>query len=142
MHDSLIAAYRGTSYRVARADGEIAAEARIGLTSAAIDAVLSEHGAGGGVFITAWNPRSAAQPRAVNEAAQARLVQELTRRGAHFLAHVSVGADPAWTEQGAFVLDLEIADALALATAYGQNAVVAIASGEQARLHLTDLMND
>ncbi len=66
--------------------------------------------------------------------------QELTRRGARFLPHVGVGADPAWTEHGVFVLDLEIADALALAAAYGQNAVVAIARGEPARLLLTSLL--
>ena len=138
--DDLIAAYHGTSYRVINADGNTAAEARIGLPSKSIDTVLRAHVAASGVFITAWNPRSAPQPRPVNDAAHDRLVEELARRGARFLRHVGVGADPAWTEHGVFVLDLEFAEALALAAAYGQNAVVAIARGEPARLLPTSLL--
>ena len=138
--DDLIAAYHGTSYRVVHADGEIAAEVWVGLPSATIDAVLSAHSAGCGVFITAWNPRSVPQPRSVNDAAHNRLAQELKQRRARYLPHFGVGADPAWTEHGAFVLDIEIAEALALATAYEQNAIVAIAIGEPARLLLTDLV--
>ena len=54
--DDLIAAYRGTGYRVVNVDGGLAAEVRVGLPSTAVDAVLSAHGAGSGVFITAWKP--------------------------------------------------------------------------------------
>jgi Protein of unknown function (DUF3293) len=136
----LTVAYRGTSYRVLDGDGRLAAEAWVDRASPSIDALLVAQSAASGVFVTAWNPRSRVQPTAANRQAQERLLRDLDRRGARYLPHVGVGADPAWTEQGAFVLDLEIADAIALATAYGQNAVVAVAMGEPARLLLTGLM--
>ena len=138
---ALIAAYRGTSYRVLDDDGGLVAEVRVDRASQSIDALLAAHGATRGVFVTAWNPRSVPQPRPVNDAAHDRLKAELTRRGARFLLHVGIGADPAWSEHGVFVLDLEIADALALAAACGQNAVVAIAEGEPARLLLSSLLS-
>jgi hypothetical protein len=136
----LIAAYHATGYRVVDDAGVLLAESRIGQPSASVDRLLAAHGARSAVFITAWNPRSVARSARDNQAAHDRLVADLADRGARFLPHIGVGADPAWAEHGAFVLDFATADALALALAYEQNAIVVAARGEPARLVLTLLM--
>ncbi len=81
-----------------------------------------------------------AQSAAANGDAHQRLLRDLDRRGARHLPHVGEGADPTWTEQGAFVLDLGVEEALAVAKAYGQYAIVAIVLGAPAELIFTDLM--
>jgi hypothetical protein len=62
---------------------------------------------------------------------------ELDRRGVRYLPHAGVGADPSWAEDGVFVLDLATDQAVALASAYGQNAIVVVAVGEPAALIFT-----
>ena len=136
----LIAAYHGTSYQVLDRRGAILAAIRIGEFSREIDAVLTGHGAASGVFITGWNPRSAPTERGLNEAAHRRLANELRARGVLFLPHRGVGADPRWSEEGMFALDLAIAEALEPALAFGQYAIVAVHAGEPARLLLTSLL--
>lgn len=136
----LIAAYRGTSYQVLDCRGAVLGAARIGEPSPAIDAVLAGHGAASGVFITGWNPRSAPTERRRNEAAHQRLANELRARGLLFLPHRGVGADARWSEEGMFALDLAIAEALELALAFEQNAIVSVGAGEPARLLLTSLL--
>ena len=138
--DKLIAAYRATSYRIVDAAGAVLAEARVDQPSPTIDRLLTAHGADAGVFITAWNPRSIVQADYLNQAAHDRLVDALYERGVRFLQHVGVGADPAWSEHGAFVLDLASDEALAMALAYGQNAIVVVTAGQPAELLLTGLM--
>jgi pimeloyl-ACP methyl ester carboxylesterase len=138
--DELIAAYRATGYRVVDAAGAVLAEARIGHPSPTVDRLLATHGAGGGVFITAWNPRSIVQAEARNEAAHDRLLGHLRGHGRRFLPHVGVGADPAWSEHGVFVLDLATDEALAVAVAYGQNAIVIVQKGRPAELVTTELL--
>lgn len=138
--DELIAAYRATSYRIVDAAGAVLAEARIDQPSPTIDRLLAVHGAGAGVFITAWNPRSIVQAESLNQAAHDRLVDALIESGRRFLLHVGVGADPAWSEHGAFVLDLATDEALALALAYGQYAIVVVTACRAAELVPTELM--
>ncbi len=137
---ALIAAYVGTAYLILDRDGAGVAEARIGETSRDIDALLDSHGARSGVFVTGWNPRSEVADGAANDAAHAALQRTLAERGVRFLPHIGIGADPRWTERGLFALDLDPADALALATDFAQNAVVLVCAGEQARLLPTELM--
>jgi ribulose-5-phosphate 4-epimerase/fuculose-1-phosphate aldolase len=134
----LIAAYRTTSYRILAGDGSILAEARIDERSATVDSVLAANGAGSGVFITGWNPRSEPTDPAANAAAHDRLERGLRALGVRFLDHVGVGADPSWSEHGLFALDLDLQDALALADALEQHAVVLVRLGEPARLLFTD----
>ena len=136
----LIAAYHGTSYQVLDGYGDVLAAALIGEPSPAIDAVLAGQGAASGVFITGWNPRSAPIERHLNDAAHQELENELRARGVQFLPHRGVGADPGWSEGGVFALDLAIAEALELALAFQQNAIVAVRAGEPARLLLTSLL--
>jgi hypothetical protein len=137
----LLAAYRRTRYTVLASDGSIVAAARIGEASADVDAVLADHGATTGVFVTAWNPRSEPHDDTVNDAAQARLEAELSASGVMTLPHAGIGDDPAWApEQGVLALDLPEADAVRIATAYGQNAVVLVERGRPARLVTGPLM--
>ena len=58
-----------------------------------------------------------------------------------FLAHRGTGADPGWEpEQGLLALDLPLPQALALAVAFGQNAIVVVEHGQPAVLVVTPLM--
>lgn len=134
---TLLAAYRSTSYRVLDGAGRVLAEARVDRASPSVDALLAAHGAGSGVFLSAWNPGSVARPAAANREAHARLLGELDRRGVRYLPHAGVGDDPSWAEDGVFVLDLATDQAVALASAYGQNAIVVVAVGEPAALIFT-----
>jgi hypothetical protein len=136
---TLIEAYQGTVYQVRGPDNRVLAEARIGERSHATDALLNAHGTASGVFITAWNPSSVVVDRHDNEAAHDRLAQALAQRGVRFLPHTGIGADPSWTEHGLFALGLEVADALTLATAFQQNAIVLVRAGKPAELLLTEL---
>ena len=136
----LIAAYHGTAYQVLDSEGRVQAEARVGEPSTTMDALLHAHGVEDGVFITAWNPGSVAQDRHANDAAHDRLEQALAGRGVQFLPHAGVGADRGWIEHGLFVIGLDVADALALATTFGQNAIVVVQVGAPAELLLTELI--
>jgi hypothetical protein len=136
----LIEAYRGTRYTVLDADGVVVAEARIDELAPTVDALLDAHAATSGVFVTAWNPRSRPTDPGLNERAHDRLVAEVTRAGLIALPHHGVGADPAWTEEGLFVVAFAETDAIALATAHEQNAIVVVDVGQPARLVPTSLM--
>ena len=135
----LLQAYLATRYIVV--ENGVWTEATIGMRSAAVDAVLARHGARSGVFITAWNPRSQPQQRAVNDAAQQRLEDVLRARRIACLPHLGVGPDPAWeSEHGALALDWNLDDAVQVAEAFGQNALVLVEIGQPARLVQTVLM--
>ena len=136
----LIAAYHGTDYQVLDRHGAVLGAIRVGEASPEIDGVLAAQGAASGLFITGWNPRSAPIEHALNEAAHQRLEGELRARGVRFLPHRGVGADPSWSEEGLFALDLSIDQAMELALAFEQNAIVAVRIGEPARLRLTSLL--
>jgi len=138
-HRALLDAYLTTRY--VAYDGPLAVECRAGEHEAAMDRLLERHGASGGVFITAWNPRSVAQSDAANAAAHRLLAAEIARRGLRGLPHRGFGADPAWRpEEGLFVLDLAIPPALDLAAEFGQNAVAAVERGRPAEVLRTVLM--
>ncbi|MFC5676509.1 DUF3293 domain-containing protein [Aeromicrobium endophyticum] len=141
MSDELLAAYRATRYAVLDVDGGMLAEARIGEHRPDVDAVLDAHGATSGVFITAWNPRSAPTHDDVNADAHARMAGLFAARGFVALPHAGFGEDPAWrAEHGFFVLDLPEQAALRLAVEFAQNAVVVVRRGESAQLVLSDVM--
>lgn len=142
MIDDLVAAYRGTRYAVFGTDGGTLAEARVGQHVPQIDELLDAHGARSGVFITAWNPRSEVMDDDVNAAAHARMAVVLAEQEFTALPHAGFGEDPAWrAEHGFFVLDVPEAQAVALAVAYDQNAVVVVDRGAAARLVLTSVLD-
>jgi len=138
-HRALLDAYLTTRY--VAYDGTRAVECRVGAHEAAMDRLLERHGASGGVFITAWNPRSVAQSGTANAAAHRLLAAEIARRGLRGLPHRGFGADPAWEpEEGLFVFDLAIPPALDLAAQFGQNAIAAVVRGRPAEVLRTVLM--
>jgi hypothetical protein len=135
--DLLLAAYRTTTYHAGKEDG---VAARVDRHEPALDALLRAHGARTGIFITAWNPRSEPLSREANHAAARQLAEEVAAAGFSALPHHGVGADPTWSEEGLFVLDMDEPAAVALAERHGQNAIVFVAAGEPARLVLTRWM--
>ena len=132
-----LAAFLAADYVVIDAGREVVV--RIGQTSGEVDALLIRHGAGHGVFITGWNPRSRVQSPEANAAANDRLALALARRGAATLPHVGRARESDWAEEGFFALDLDPAEAQAIAAAFGQFGVVVAASGAPADLLLTAL---
>lgn len=131
----LIEAYRLTRY-LARDDAGSAA-VRIGEVSPDLDELLLRNGAGSGVFITAWNPRSGVLCEEENRARQEVLERELAGAGTRWLWHLGEAQD--WREEGAFALDLGFDDALALSLRFEQNAFVMVRRASSACLVLTQL---
>jgi hypothetical protein len=138
-HQALLDAYHTTRY--VAYDGDAAIACVVGAPQPAMAALLARRGAAGGVFITAWNPRSKPLSPAENEAAHRWLAAEIAARGLVALPHRGFGADPAWQpEEGLLVLGLDTAEALALAEARGQNAIAAVDAAGAARVVPTRLM--
>jgi hypothetical protein len=135
--DDLRRAYEATHYLVRDGEGEVAG--RIGRTVPALTALLRRHGASRGVAITAWNPRSEALSRAVNEAANARMAEDLARTGLTVLQHQGRSSDGSWSEDGFFVLDLDDRAAVALAERWGQYAVTVFEADQPGRILPTRL---
>ena len=76
--------------------------------------------------ITAHNPGGRLAPGAENAAAQARLAAELERRGLTWWP--AAGGNPSWkhVEASAAVVGIDAADAIALGTQFGQDAIFAL----------------
>jgi hypothetical protein len=142
MSAELLREYERTRYVVLDDRGISRAAVGIGETSDDIDAILADFDAASGVFITAWNPRSVPVDQDTNDEANDRLEADLDERGSVILPHIGVGYDPEWEpEHGFFALDLSEADAIELAVAHGQNAVVVVERGRPARLVVTPVMD-
>lgn len=135
----LLEAYRDTRY-LFTADGA-EREVRIDRRNPEAEAWLAGRGAAGAGFVSADNPRSRLVPAAENEVARLRLAEAVRRRGAESVPHTGAGLDGAWPpEQGLLVLGLAMADLVALAEDFGQNAIVWFAPGQPARLVPTRLL--
>jgi hypothetical protein len=98
------------------------AEARLGLRSAALDAVLAQHAARQGAFIGAWNPMSRAMPRGWNDRALARL-----RRCARLPRVEGIGhaARPPWAEEHLLMIG-DIRRIVVLARRFRQHAILRV----------------
>lgn len=127
---ALIAAYRESVYRVL----EPAISLRIGLRSAALDALLDAQGVRDAAVITAWNPYGEVLPAAENEARQSALMAELTAARLPFLPAVGKGTD--WSEPSLLVLGAGRPRCIALGRAHRQNAIVHCERGQPAELVL------
>ena len=76
-------------------------------------------------FITAWNPRSQPTTRAHNDAAQARLRNEVELRGLVWLHGIGVDSQGRWEgEESLLVLGLERGAAVSIGRRFEQHAVV------------------
>ena len=135
-HDQrLAAAYRATAYLVAAAEGRESFVIRCEERSAATDRLLQRHGLHDWAFITACDPRSRVLTPAENATRMARLVAAVDDLGHPYLAGSGEGADGQWpAEPSLLVLGIPEADAIRLATAFDQHAILAGRRGEPARL--------
>jgi hypothetical protein len=116
-------AYRHTTYRVFLPGG--CCELRVGTVSELLRDWLQNARADGFALLTAHNPGSRQCPAEENAARQAELECELLEAGFEPYAAESVADDALWpVEEGCFVTDLPLDDALALAEDYGQNALL------------------
>jgi len=120
MDEQLLAIYYASTYRVRLSQGGTAS-LRIGqpLPASLLDLV----GAAPWNFVTAWNPRSLARPRASNRQAQRQLMSELRQRDDVLVIRAGVGeGQTGWREASLFVVGPDRATMDGLAEAYAQNA--------------------
>jgi len=134
---ALIEAYRTT--RFVAYDGQHEITVRIDERSPEVDALLDRYGARSGSFITAWNPRSKPQSRAMNDAAAKRLAAVVAAAGYPALPHKGISADGAWFEEGLFAIGIPVDRAIAIAAEFRQNAITVIDRGSVGRLVFTPL---
>ena len=121
--NELDAAYRATTYRVFLPGG--LAELRIDQASPVLKKWLETAGCRHFAIITAYNPGGQAVDAAGNGERQAQLECELLEGNYEPYTGENVpDDDSAPVEESCFVPELEAEDACALATDYGQNAVV------------------
>ena len=119
MDETLLAAYRGTAYRVRLARG--------GWVAIRIDTPLPLEliglvGTRRWSVLTAWNPHSELRSHADNRAAQHRLLGELKACSETIVAAEGVGSP--WREASLFAIGPDTATMDILARRYRQNAYV------------------
>ena len=127
---ALLRDYLKSHYRIGLAEGELTLRIGENVAHPSLETGLPF------AFMTAWNPRSMAQPRAANEAAQRGLDELLAKAGATL--YPAVGGDPSgtWQEGSVFAVGVPLETADQLATQFEQNAIVAGRIGEPARLRV------
>lgn len=119
----LEAAYRATTYRVFLPDGVV--ELRIDVAHPAFAAWLAAQGVERWAIITAFNPHSEPRPAAENLERQATLEIALLEDGYEPYVAENAADDDAWPgEDSCFVAGIDLAEAMALASRFGQNAIV------------------
>lgn len=128
MIEALLRAYRNTTYRVF-IHGE-AIDVRIGEKNARLDVLLD---GAPWAFISASNPAS--RPADDNPARHRALIEKL--EGPNYRLHPGVGIpdEGDWAaEESVLVAGMSEADAILIGREFGQNAIVAGAPHERARL--------
>ena len=119
MDETLLAAYRATTYRVRLARGGWAA---IGIDAPLPQELVVLVGTYCWSVLTAWNPYSELRSRADNRAAQHRLLGELKTCCEAVAAAEGVGSS--WREASLFAIGPEAATMDTYARRYRQNAYV------------------
>lgn len=133
----LLSAYEATDFVVFEHGKEWIL--KVGAPSPRIDAFLDRFGADRAIVVTAFNPRSQILPPEMNEERHGELVRLLQERGWPFL--YGEGRDPAgrWRpETECIVFGVPLAEGLALARRFDQNAVVHIERGQAPRLEFPE----
>ncbi len=121
----LMEAYRSTNYCVT--EGRKFAM-RIGHISEDAKELLSNHSAGGAIFITAWNPFGEVLGETKNCEANSALKKELEADGFVILSGSGVSLDSRWHEDSFFAFPVCEDEAKELCSRYEQNAVVFVDS--------------
>ncbi|HET6621282.1 MAG TPA: DUF3293 domain-containing protein [Dongiaceae bacterium] len=112
---------------------------KVGEASPRIDALLDRFDADRAIVVTAFNPRSEVLPPAMNGQRHEELVRLLEQRKLRFL--YGEGRDPMgqWTpETECIVFGISLAEGLALARRFDQNAIVHIERGLAPRLEFPE----
>lgn len=136
---SLLAAYRATTYRIDLPGRSI--HLRIGDPAPAFDLWLREGGARCACFITAHNPGSIRLDPAENARRHRAFLDRVTALSLRAVPATAVPDAGDWPpEEGLVILDLGERDGLALAEAFGQNALVQYRIGEAPGLTTTPLL--
>lgn len=129
--EELDRAYRATSYCAGKLT------LRVGETSRVLDTLLRNRGVAEWAYLTACDPGSVPLPRAQNEARQRVLLERL--RGRTVLVGEASADDGSHPPEPSFlVLGIPRAEAMTLARAFGQNAILAGAIGKPAELVWTE----
>ena len=134
MDSSLLAAYRGTDYRVRLPQG--------GFASVRVDAPVPPPlraliGPCSWAFITAWNPCSQPIEREQNRAAQQALLAAVRALPSTLTVRPAMGVGEAWREPSLFIVGPRLAETDALARRFRQNAYVHGLADGYARLRLS-----
>ncbi len=123
----LLEAFRQTDYHVF---GDTPLILQPGIFAPDADRFLHDRDQDTAIVLTAWNPMSVATPIADNEAAQARLIEDLDRRGMAHIPAEGRGRDGLWPpEPSLFVLGVPLQVAHELAAAYRQAAFLLLRRG-------------
>lgn len=130
----LAKAYARTTYRVF-APGARPVDLHSGEASRGLDRLLARHGARDWVFVTAWNPASAALPRWRNARRQRRLLRVLRRMGCVAWPGLGIPGSAGWVaEESVLVPGMARARGLRIARQFGQSAILAGRRGKRATL--------
>jgi hypothetical protein len=118
----LIQAYRETEFRVAAPEPFTLS---VGQASQALQSLYKLHKSDSAAYVTAWNPYSQETTADENDAAQARLEDELKRRSLGYVPGIGQHPSQQWPgEPSVLVLGLSLEAAKVLGKDYGQNAIV------------------
>jgi len=120
--NDLIDAYRATHYRVTDVDPPFVLT--IGVHSAELRELHTQHRVSCSAFLTAWNPRSRPTGMADNRASQARMTAELRKSRYPLIDGIGESPDGGWSEDSLLVLGLDRATAATIGRRYGQIAIV------------------
>jgi Protein of unknown function (DUF3293) len=119
----LLRAYRLTNFIVTAPGENIVL--RHGELNADVDRILEAHGVQECAFITAWNPGSRMLDLSENQIRQEMLRREIETRGYTFFPGYGAGQDSLWPPEDSFlILGMNREDAKAIATQFGQNAIL------------------
>lgn len=135
--EALRALYERAVYRVDAPEGSFAL--RVGAPSSELDRLLRAHGARTFAFLTAANPRSRPLPEELNQERNAHLLARLTAAGRRFFAGVGGSAAGDWPDEASWlVLDLPEPEAVELARAFEQSALLLGELGAAVRLRFVE----
>ena len=130
----LIAAYRGTLYRV---HSTPTLDKRIGHRCLATERLMHRHRVRTAAVLTAENPGSRRQPDLVNRIRARRLDAALKHLGFKWLPTSAIDLNGLWpSEVGRFILGPSLADIARLARRFDQNAFIWVMIGRPTGLIL------
>jgi hypothetical protein len=121
--DDKLAAYRNTDYRVGREPCRFVL--RIGIPSPHLQTLYASAGHASAAFITAFNPHGEQQDDALNEAAHARLGEQLRQSAVIVIEGEGVATEGNWPPEKSFlVIGLSCEAAAEIGRAARQDAIV------------------